>query len=66
MAVYNQMMIVNRLFINMGFTLTAEGIETKEMADEMHRIGCDFLQGYLFSPPVPIEEFKDKCASHVL
>ena len=35
-------------------------------ADEMHRIGCDFLQGYLFSPPVPIEEFKDKCASHVL
>ncbi len=48
-------------FKNMGFTLTAEGIETKEMADEMQRIGCDYLQGYLFSPPVPMEEFKEKC-----
>ncbi len=49
-------------FKTMGFTVTAEGIETKEMADEMYKIGCDFLQGYLFSPPVPIEEFKDYCA----
>ena len=49
-------------FKTVGFTVTAEGIETKEMADEMYKIGCDFLQGYLFSPPVPIEEFKDYCA----
>ena len=49
-------------FKHMGFTLTAEGIETKEMADEMQRIGCDYLQGYLFSPPVPVEEFEEKCA----
>ena len=49
-------------FKTMGFTVTAEGIETKEMADEIYKIGCDFLQGYLFSPPVPIEEFKDYCA----
>ena len=46
----------------MGFTITAEGIETKEMADEMQRIGCDYLQGYLFSAPVPVDEFKGKCA----
>jgi EAL domain-containing protein (putative c-di-GMP-specific phosphodiesterase class I) len=49
-------------FKNMGFTITAEGIETKEMADEMQRIGCDYLQGYLFSAPVPVDEFKGKCA----
>lgn len=46
-------------FKKMGFTVTAEGIETSQMADEMYKIGVDYLQGYLFSPPVPIEEFKD-------
>jgi len=49
-------------FKKMGFTVTAEGIETKEMADEMYKIGCDYFQGYLFSPPVPLEEFKEVCA----
>jgi EAL domain-containing protein (putative c-di-GMP-specific phosphodiesterase class I) len=50
---------VIQTFKIMGFTVTAEGIETEEMADAMYKIGCDYLQGYLFSPPVPIEEFAD-------
>ena len=41
----------------MGYTITAEGIETKEMADKMKAIGCDYLQGYLYSKPLPTEEF---------
>ena len=31
-------------FKEMNFTITAEGIENREMADEFRRIGCDYLQ----------------------
>ena len=41
----------------MGFTVTAEGIENTEMAATMNEIGCDYLQGYCFSRPLPAEEF---------
>jgi EAL domain-containing protein (putative c-di-GMP-specific phosphodiesterase class I) len=44
----------------MGFTVTAEGIENQEMAAEMKKIGCDFLQGYCFSQPIPAEKFVEK------
>ena len=47
-------------FKEMGFSITAEGIETKEMADTMSEIGCDYLQGYYFSKPLPTEEFVTK------
>lgn len=44
-------------FKQMGFNITAEGIETKEMAEAMAEIGCDYLQGYLFSRPLAVKEF---------
>ena len=47
-------------FRQMGFSITAEGIETPEMADAMLEIGCDYLQGYYFSKPLPMAEFADK------
>ena len=47
-------------FKHMGFSVTAEGIESKEMADEMKKLGCDFLQGFYFSQPLPVEEFLTK------
>ncbi|MCR5106601.1 MAG: EAL domain-containing protein [Lachnospiraceae bacterium] len=47
-------------FKQMNFKITAEGIETEEMADILSDIGCDFLQGYLYSKPIPLEEFLQK------
>ena len=44
-------------FKKMNLSITAEGIETKEMADAMKDISCDYLQGYYFSRPVPMDEF---------
>lgn len=44
----------------MGFTITAEGIENQEMATEIKDIGCDYLQGYCFSQPIPVEKFIEK------
>jgi diguanylate cyclase (GGDEF)-like protein len=38
--------------------IVAEGIETKEMADLLLEYGCDYLQGYYFSKPVPAFEIQ--------
>ncbi|MBQ9461193.1 MAG: EAL domain-containing protein, partial [Clostridia bacterium] len=37
--------------------IIAEGVETKEQMDMLKAIGCDVIQGYYFSKPVPAEEF---------
>lgn len=36
----------------------AEGVETKEQLDALKAIGCDIVQGYYFSRPLPPEEFE--------
>ena len=47
-------------FKKSGFSITAEGIENLEMADGMQNLGCDFLQGFYFSKPLPADEFIEK------
>ena len=37
--------------------VVAEGVETKEQVLALKNIGCDMVQGYYFSPPVPPEKF---------
>ena len=44
-------------FKKMNLSITAEGIETEEMAGAMREIACDYLQGYYYSRPVPMSEF---------
>uniref|UniRef100_Q07PV4 Diguanylate cyclase/phosphodiesterase n=1 Tax=Rhodopseudomonas palustris (strain BisA53) TaxID=316055 RepID=Q07PV4_RHOP5 len=34
-------------------TTTAEGVETEGQLNELRRLGCSEMQGYLYSPPVP-------------
>ena len=52
---------VIRLIINMAKALDikviSEGIETKEQAEMLYSLGCDYAQGYYFGKPVPAEEF---------
>ncbi|MET0124977.1 MAG: bifunctional diguanylate cyclase/phosphodiesterase, partial [Pseudomonas caspiana] len=42
----------------LGFTVTAEGIETQEQLAFLRNAGCDTGQGYLISRPVPVDEFE--------
>ncbi len=37
----------------LGMTVIAEGIETAGERDQVNRLGCDLLQGYLFAKPAP-------------
>ena len=52
-------MLIETLKSN-GYSITAEGIETIEMAKAMTEIGCDYLQGWYFSKPIPPNEFISK------
>ena len=41
----------------LGMTAMAEGVETLEQADFLKSIGCNYVQGYLYSKPLTKEEF---------
>ncbi|MFN4148967.1 MAG: putative bifunctional diguanylate cyclase/phosphodiesterase, partial [Rhodocyclaceae bacterium] len=38
--------------------VVAEGVETRAQQEFLSRLGCQEIQGYLFSPPVPAETFE--------
>lgn len=40
---------------NLGHWVTAEGIENRQTLELLAAWGCDALQGYFLSPPLPIE-----------
>ena len=45
---------------DLGFTITAEGVETETMARELCAMGCDYFQGFYYSRPIPMDEFLKK------
>jgi EAL domain-containing protein (putative c-di-GMP-specific phosphodiesterase class I) len=38
----------------LGFDVVAEGVETQEMLDHLAALECDLVQGYLLTPPLPM------------
>lgn len=51
---------IARAIINLGHTLgleiVSEGVETKEQLELLKQQGCDVIQGYLISRPIPAAE----------
>lgn len=46
-----------RLGHDLGMQIVAEGVEDEKQLLALNEFGCDVIQGYYFSPPVPAMEF---------
>ena len=47
-----------RMAKQLGLSVIAEGVETKDQLDFLDSIGCDTVQGFYYSRPIPPEEFE--------
>ena len=41
---------------NLGLSVAAEGVEDEATLERLCELGCDVVQGYLFSPPLEADE----------
>ena len=48
---------INALGQSLQLGIVAEGVESKEQKDFLESLGCDEAQGYLYSRPIPTDEF---------
>lgn len=44
---------------NLEMKIVAEGIETKDQVEFLDDIGCDYIQGFYFAKPMPVNEFTE-------
>lgn len=56
---------VVRLAASLKIRVVAEGVETREQAAFLREMGCDEMQGYLLSAPLPAEAFPAWLADRV-
>lgn len=50
----------------LGLGVIAEGVEEQAQADELRRLGCRSVQGYLYSRPLPAAGFEEHWLSETL
>jgi predicted signal transduction protein with EAL and GGDEF domain len=44
---------------SLGLQIVVERIEDDKIRDELTRLGCDLIQGFLLCPPLPADEVQD-------
>lgn len=44
----------------LGITTVAEGIEHEDQVLTLKKLGCDYIQGYVYSRPITVEEFVER------
>lgn len=49
-----------KLVKSLNMTVLCEGVETKEYADFLKKVGCDIIQGYLYDKPIKYDDFEKK------
>jgi len=58
---YNARMIVSNvvnLAKNLKLNVVSEGVDSDEQVEFLKKIGCDMAQGFIFSKPIPIDEYE--------
>lgn len=60
---YNIVRSVIGLADAFNLRVVAEGVETEEHAAELRRLGCQLVQGYAFSRPMPAEQVQEWLAA---
>lgn len=53
------------LSAELGLRVVAEGAETRQQVDFLIENGCDLIQGYYFSRPLPVEAFEKKVTDNL-
>ena len=43
----------------LGLKIVAEGAETQAQVDRLKKVGCDYVQGYFFAKPMPLDQFEE-------
>lgn len=44
----------------LNIPVIAEGVETMEQVDFLRSVGCDYVQGYYYEKPIPVEQYESK------
>ena len=53
-----------KLAKTLNMRTVAEGVEIREQVDFLAAQGCDMIQGYYYSKPLPKAEFEERVAAH--
>ncbi len=49
---------------NLGYKVVAEGVEDTATSELLRDMGCDMIQGYLLTPPIPLPKLLDWLNQH--
>ena len=49
----------------MSVNVVCEGVDTEQQINWLQSIGCNIVQGYFYSKPVPVEEFNEKWLNYL-
>ena len=58
--------LILNLAKNLKVPVVAEGVETEYQVEMLKKLGCQFVQGFYFSPAIPAQEFEDKVIKKML
>lgn len=63
---YNIVKMITELAHKLNVKVVAEGVESEQELNVLTSIGVDYMQGFLFSPAVPLSAFKTKISYETL
>ena len=49
-----------KMAIDIGLSVIAEGVESKEQVEQLKRLGCHVIQGYYYAKPMKVKDFEKR------